>query len=242
MGIVQKGANRKGKLRCIHVFTQESGAEDADRIPEMRSPLLRRRRRRQGRGGVEFEMRAKGEWRGEGRREGGRASLSPSLRLKGRFIPVRADDADDADGRGRRRRRSHCRRTRTCVVTFRNTNSATMLLYSMMNGADADVRNRDAFLPLPSFASRETRVHLGDGDVDRRCKSRISRSAAAAAELHISNQSGPECVGGREGKGRTANDLSRKPRSAKSKRAISLNGWPPLELFNTAPHERAERS
>ena len=112
-----------------------------------------------------------------------------------------------------------------CVVTFRNTNSATMLLYSMMNGADADVQHRDALPPPPSFDSRETRVHSGGGDVDRRCKSRISRSAAAAAELHISNQSGAQCVGGREG---TANDLSRKPRSAKSKRAICLNGWPRL--------------
>ena len=40
---------------CVLVH---SGGEDADRIPEMRSPP------REGRGGVEFEMRAKGEWRG----------------------------------------------------------------------------------------------------------------------------------------------------------------------------------
>ena len=51
--------------------------------------------RAKGRGGVEFEMRAKGEWRG-GKEGVRRAPLSPSLRLKGRFIPVRADDADDA--------------------------------------------------------------------------------------------------------------------------------------------------
>ena len=80
-----KGGKQR-KLRCIHVYSYNQG----ERTP---TEYLRCGHRRdagegkEGEGGVEFEMRAKGEWRGG--KEGGPLSLPLSVSKGDLFLSGR---------------------------------------------------------------------------------------------------------------------------------------------------------